>query len=310
MPLLSVALVAYAGIVLSLFLGSDWEIPTLSGSAVAALGGAVALSCVNYLLRGLRFHILVATQTTRATYLGSLVVFVSALSLSATPARVGDLVRIGMMSRWYGVKVRASAPVCAFDRLFDLAAVASLGAVSVLFVPALGSSYPAWWIATAATFGLILVAVCVYLGTLSIVPKMPRQVRRLLTLLKVRRPIRHRLPAAFGLSLLAWLSEGVAVALVLWSLGGAFEVMTGVFVHSIALLAGALTFLPGGIGGAEAAATFLLVQLGWSLELAVTAAILIRLTTFWLALLLGSVTWGAAALAHRRAGAEAGKEAA
>ena len=308
LPLLGAALVVYAGVVLSLALASDWDIPTLTTSAVAALGLAALMSCLNYLLRGLRFHTLVSTQTDRATYRGSLIVFVSALSLSATPARVGDLVRIGMMSRWYGVKVRASAPICVFDRMFDLAAVACLGAVSVLFVPELGSSYPAWWIATAATFGLILICGGLYLVALFVVPWMPRPVRRLLALLKVRRPVRHRFPAAFGLSLAAWMCEGVAVALVLWSLGGTFQIMTGVFVHSIALLAGALTFLPGGIGGAEAAAAFMLVQLDWTLESAVAAAILIRLTTFWLAILLGSITWGLASVAHRRREAVAGKE--
>jgi len=66
---------------------------------------------------------------------------------------------------------------------------------------------------------------------------------------------------------------------------------SGIFVHSVALLGGALSMLPGGVGGAEVALTLLLDRMGLTLTDAVVAAVLIRLVTFWYAIVLGAVVW-------------------
>ena len=60
-----------------------------------------------------------------------------------------------------------------------------------------------------------------------------------------------------------------------------------VFVYAIAMLAGALSFMPGGLGGAEAAMVALLVWGGASSPEAVAATVLIRLATLWFAVVLG-----------------------
>ncbi len=53
------------------------------------------------------------------------------------------------------------------------------------------------------------------------------------------------------------------------------------------MLAGAVSFLPGGLGGAEAAMLTLLIYGGLELPEAAAVTLVIRITTLWFAVLLG-----------------------
>ena len=53
------------------------------------------------------------------------------------------------------------------------------------------------------------------------------------------------------------------------------------------MLAGALSFLPGGLGGAEAIMISLLVLKGMTMPAAIAATVFIRLATLWFAVLIG-----------------------
>jgi uncharacterized protein (TIRG00374 family) len=55
------------------------------------------------------------------------------------------------------------------------------------------------------------------------------------------------------------------------------------------MLAGAISFLPGGLGGAEAAMVALLLTNGVVLGTAVLATVICRAVTLWFAVLLGIV---------------------
>lgn len=65
--------------------------------------------------------------------------------------------------------------------------------------------------------------------------------------------------------------------------------MTGVGIYAIAVLAGALSFLPGGLGGTEAVMGVLLVAFGADGATAVAITLLCRLATLWFAVALGGL---------------------
>ena len=74
------------------------------------------------------------------------------------------------------------------------------------------------------------------------------------------------------------------------------------------MLAGAVSFLPGGLGGTEATMVGLLAWSGMALPDAVAATVLIRVCTLWFAVLLGVAALPIVAGADRRqAGAAAGE---
>jgi uncharacterized protein (TIRG00374 family) len=58
-------------------------------------------------------------------------------------------------------------------------------------------------------------------------------------------------------------------------------------IYATSMLAGALSFMPGGLGGAEAVMVALLVWQGMDTGTAVAATLIIRLTTLWFAVVIG-----------------------
>jgi len=72
-------------------------------------------------------------------------------------------------------------------------------------------------------------------------------------------------------------------------LGVDIQITFSVFIYSVAMLAGALSFLPGGLGGTEAVMVSLLLWKNVLLPDAVAATVLIRLTTLWFAVILGGI---------------------
>jgi uncharacterized membrane protein YbhN (UPF0104 family) len=95
-------------------------------------------------------------------------------------------------------------------------------------------------------------------------------------------------PAAWlGLTLLAWAAQGWAVWLLCRALGLDLPMLLATGFYALAMVAGALSVLPAGLGGTEVALTGLLVAYGASAAVALAITVLARLLTLWLAVGLG-----------------------
>jgi uncharacterized protein (TIRG00374 family) len=88
---------------------------------------------------------------------------------------------------------------------------------------------------------------------------------------------------------LAWGAESMAFCLMLSWLGVDVPLTYGIFVYAVAMLAGALSFMPGGLGGTEGVMVLLLLWKGVAPAEAVAATVMIRMTTLWFAVVLGVV---------------------
>jgi uncharacterized protein (TIRG00374 family) len=102
----------------------------------------------------------------------------------------------------------------------------------------------------------------------------------------------HRLRLMLGLtalSVVAWSAEALAFDWILKWMGADIPLTFAVFVYALAMLAGAVSFMPGGLGGAEAVMVGLLVWKGMNSADAVAATVLIRLATLWFAVAIGAV---------------------
>jgi uncharacterized protein (TIRG00374 family) len=97
------------------------------------------------------------------------------------------------------------------------------------------------------------------------------------------------LVAASSLSLVAWAAEAFAFHLVLHWMGADIGVLPAASIYAISMLAGAASFMPGGLGGAEAAMIALLKVAGVDTQQAISATLIIRLATLWFAVGLGFV---------------------
>ena len=90
----------------------------------------LGLTLFNYLLRGVRFHYYLRQVGLKNISLWtSLRVFVGGFSLSLTPGKVGELIRVVWLKRLAGADPVRVAPATVIDRLVDGLAMAILASV-------------------------------------------------------------------------------------------------------------------------------------------------------------------------------------
>lgn len=277
----------------------------LGGFAWWAFAAALGLAVVNYLLRGVRWHLLLANRGIAVPRDDSAIVFVAGFALAITPGKVGELVKSYLLRSLHQVPVARSAPVVIAERVADLLALLVLAVIGVaLYGVALELV-----VAAAAVVGLGMLvlawpALAHRLGELATAPRRlarfrPR-VRELVDgLTALSRP--GVMVWSTALSLAAWLAECVGFALIVDAFPGtSVPFGLAMLIYAATTIAGALSFLPGGLGVTEGAMALMLVQGSHGVDAATAAAatILTRLATLWFAVGLGVV---AMAVARRRA---------
>lgn len=279
------------------------HIQELSPQLVLCLLG---LSLINYLLRGVRWH-LCARAIGLPTRLGQdMRHFLGGFAMTVTPGRVGELIRMRWLRRETGWSFDRTAPLVLVDRAADLAAMAAILALALTLsstgiagaIPVALVAVGAAWIATRPKLLAALVTM-LYRG----VGRWPRLFGRLRQAAKSLTQFSNArvLAPALALGAVGWLAEGYALHLILVAMGLDIGLWTAIAIFVFATLAGGLTGAPGGLGGAEAAMVALLGLQGVPLEISLPATAVIRLTTLWFAILVGMIVFPWAEARSKRA---------
>ncbi len=259
-----------------------------------ALAAACGLAALNYAVRFVRWQLYLRRVGASISAETSALVFLSGFALSITPGKLGELVKSYLLRETHGLPIARTAPVVLAERITDLLALLALGLAGVA----------AYGIATemvivgSAVLGLVLAALAW--------PALADVAIRALTaprpLARFRPPLREfyrglrdllrpaPLCAATGLGIAAWLAECVGFALVCNAFPGASVPLgLAVLIYSATTVAGALSFLPGGLLVTEAAMTLFLVRAssGMDQPTAIAATLLTRLATLWFAVAIG-----------------------
>lgn len=251
----------------------------------------LAMSLVNYGLRFLRWQWYLRELDQTVPWRPGLQIYLSGFALTTTPGKAGEMFR-ALLLRRHEVPVPTTFAAFISERLSDL--------VAVLLLTLFGlAQYPQARLPVAVAL-LLLTGALLVLSSRRPLGWMARQgrkdagrFRRLMahagsSLLSARRCHRPRLlVGATLISVVAWGAEALAFFWVLGWLGTDVSLSVAVFVYAASMLAGAVSFLPGGLGSAEAAMLSLLALAGMSVPDAVAATVFIRLATLWFAVLLG-----------------------
>lgn len=252
---------------------------------------ACLLALLNYLIRFLRWEFLLRRTCAGPARSVSLVVFFSGLAMSVSPGKVGEVLKAGLLRELSGVPLRHSMPVVVVERLGDLIGVVLLAAVGL---PAFRGGVPLVLLAL-----VIVVAVVALLywerlwrGVLIGVGRLPLVGRSAGALLDAYRSGRSLLtPSSLAvvipLSVAAWFPECLALWVILRSLGVDLSLLPTTFTYATATLAGAVTFLPGGLGATEGSLAGLLILAHVPGDAALAATLLVRAATLWFAVALG-----------------------
>lgn len=256
--------------------------------------GLLALSLINYGLRGLRWHIFANRLGLNTGIVQNFRHFVGGFAMSVTPGRVGELVRMRWIGRETGWSFEKTAPLVLVDRASDLAAMAVILGISVaLSATGIGGAVP---VTLLALIGALIATRPKLLAGLAdfgyrTLGRWPRVFARLRIAAKSLACFSNPalMALAAGIGALGWFAEGYAFDLLLVWMGADIGLSKAVAIFIFSTLAGGLTGAPGGVGGAEAAMIALLSMEGIPLETSVPATAIIRVTTLWFAIALGLV---------------------
>ena len=292
----SVALAALGYLGLSLWAGWREVVAAVVQVGPWVMAGLLALSLVNYLLRFLRWGRYLALLDAPVPWRINLDAYFAGFALTTSPGKVGEMLR-SVLLKPHGVPSAASLAAFFAERVSDL--------LSILVLAAIGL----WAYAPARPIvGLGLAAVVVALllvqrtALIAAIDRWagarPQKWARLVV--KLCEVVLHfrrcfSLPAmSMGLALgvVAWFAEGLGFWWLLVALDHPLPLSTAVFIYAFAMLVGALSFLPGGLGGSEAAMVALLTLNGLPEASAVSATLICRLATLWFAVGLGAVFLG------------------
>jgi glycosyltransferase 2 family protein len=239
---------------------------------------ALALTALNYVLRFWRWQRYLARLEIDVPPGRSFIIFVAGLTMTISPAKLGEVLKSGLLRRSFAVPVRRSAPVVLAERVTDATGV-------VVLAVAGGAGTDRWPLLAVALVGVALVVAVVrspLLERFTALGEAPGAARALLET--------RLLVGMTGLSAASWFCECLAAYVCVRGLHLGLSLADTIAVFSLGSLAGALSFLPGGLGVAETSMTGLIRVLGDVPKAAAAAAtVLIRLATLWFAVALGLV---------------------
>jgi glycosyltransferase 2 family protein len=254
---------------------------------------AAALSLGNYLLRTLRWRWYLAALGHRPPLDFLLLTYFAGFAYTLSPAKLGELMRARYYAR-IGIPTPDITAAFLAERLMDGLAIAALATLTV------GSFLPwrqAGWVAVGCTVSIaVLLALLVRLGLRRAATwgagsgVTARLANHASNLISSGRALFSANACAIGLGIgvAAWGLEGVGLG-VLSRIDPQVHLamLSAVGIYSAAVLAGALSFVPGGLGSTEAVLLALLAAHGTPAADALLITLTCRIVTLWFAVALG-----------------------
>ena len=277
-------------------------VPLVRGWDLVAL--AAGCSLLNYILRIVRWQRYLAKLGSPLPFGFVALTYVAGFAFTVSPGKVGEVARARYYSD-FGISLPHVAGAFFVERLLDVMAMLALAALIATTTP---RYYPIMWSAGLAIVMLLLVlTLSPWRRIAGALESLPRMVSRLgvgaCNALDAARSLLTPGTLLFGfvLGLGGWGLEGVG----LYVLGCIFPavhlgVAAGIGIYAVAVLVGAISFLPGGLGSTEAVMAALLTTQGYAVGDALLITITCRIVTLWLAVLIG---WLAVWVLRGRAGA-------
>jgi|GEM_PF-2306033 len=250
----------------------------------------LGLSLIYYGLKSYRFWWLLRAMHIHKPLSLVTLSYISAQPVSLLPA--GEIYRSNALERYTDVPVKQSLPQFTIQGLLEGIAMGTLALIS------------AWTLGTLriAAIGLTIVALLSLIGLrkgyfkyfIAVINRLPflnvtaetverfnRQHRDVLS--------RRNLPALYGQSLLIELS-GTAIAYVsVVGIGGHINLFQAALLYVIPVIVGFISLLPGGLGISEQSAIGVLVLSDVSVEHAVAATLIMRVTIVGLGVVYGGI---------------------
>jgi uncharacterized protein (TIRG00374 family) len=296
-PLLAAAIATVLYVLALLWVDSTNQVLARLPLVAATLPVLAAASLLSYVLRYARWQWLLRRAHAPTPVLRGWLAYLTGFAFTATPGKVGELVRIRYFAE-FGVPPEKVLAAFVFERASDLLAITLFAALTIH---------------DPAVFLVVLGFMVGLLGLIVLVASRPASLaalstwlrrRKLGALARLARMLRKGLTGcrtwlnapdivvAMALGLLAWGVVALSFAWLLARLGLTLPFTAAMSLYPTAMLAGAASMLPGGIGTTEFTIVALLAMHAVPVGTATLAAVAIRFAGLWFAIGCGLLSIG------------------
>ncbi len=276
---------------------TDYEVVISAIKLVGFVGIAIiiVLSLINYGLRYVRWHIMIKKVSgSSIPHSKHVLYYLAGFALTTTPGKAGEAIRSVYLKK-HDVPYTCSIAVLFVERLFDLLAMLIIAAAALIYF-----EHFQW---LGYLLFILITCLIVFIQSTLIRNMLQHLLTRVVPdskqhfinhLFNTLDHAKNLLRAdifflALVLGVIAWGAEAIALSYIVYLLGIEAPHLVVAGIYAAAMLVGAVSFLPGGLGSAEATMGLMLSLIGLSAGEAASATILSRVSTLWFAVLLGVI---------------------
>jgi len=257
----------------------------------AVLPLLLAISLLNFFVRYIKWHYYLVKISSDVNPFESYLVFNSAMALSFTPGKVGDLIKSYFLKESRNLEVSRTATIVLAERITDI--------TSLLLITILGAYFYGYGLNVILSLTVIFIAVIILLG----IPKAGEYFTKLFGKIKFLENITGPFLTAYEtsgellkprklilmtlLTLVAWGIECLGFYIILFNFNVQVSYYNVLFIYSFSILVGSVSMSPAGLGFTEGSLTYLLIKNNVEKDIAVASTILIRVVTLWFSVLVG-----------------------
>lgn len=297
---LSISILIAVGLYSFFILNADTNKILSTMQQISFVDWLIILSCsfISYFFRFIRWNTYIRSFKHSIPIKRHFAYYLAGLALTTTPAKAGETVR-SLYLLPYKVKISQSLASFFTERLLDVTIMVFLASFVFFTFPDLDKRY-AYFILTLSIALIILLPL---LSTSlpqqllhlilkkSSKNKFSQMLEHLIVLLRSAHQLLSikMLPQGLLLGLIAWILNGLVFYLILDNTGFPVELTLALTIYAISILAGAASFIPGGIGATEAVMALMLLAINSEQHIAIAVPILTRLATLWFAVCVGLI---------------------
>ena len=253
----------------------------------------LAFVFLGIMIKSLRQQLLYKQIGVFISFKTGILLFISGLSMEATPGGSGELIKSYYLKKKFGYPLAKTFPTVIMERLLDLTGIAGI----LLIVGLLLDNYS------------IISLMLILLSTLSLIFASGKKKKLFNFLLSIieKIPILKKQASSFsesyqvfgeltsgkimtktlGLSFLVWMTDAIMIYFIFIGFNLNFDIIFSTFSMYSSLLLGVLTMIPAGIGVTEVSFVEILSGEGVNTATSTSLVILFRLVTIWFLTVLG-----------------------
>ena len=252
------------------------------------------LSFLNYVFRFLKWDYYLSVIKVKVSKVDSFSIFMSGLVMSVTPGKMGELLKSYLVKELNQTPVSKTFPIIFAERVTDF--------ISLLFLALIGAyvyNYGREIVIGVSVFFLLVVVIISNKGIALPVLKLLEKnsfLRKHLASIHSAYESSYQLLSPGPLlkmsilSLGSWFFECLGYYIILINFGMDVSLLWATFSYCFAIIVGAISMLPAGLGMTEGSLTFFLISKGSPKEIAVASTFIVRIVTLWFAVLVGVIS--------------------